>query len=159
VVGAVGDLAHVEAEFDHDLQGLRHRVGVVVQALPAQDRPVFPVDDEFRQPLRDVLGLEDAVVAGLPGGDCHVVARLAGALLAVADAGERVDPEAGEDDVVVDVLVLPERGTAVVPENVLGGREPLFLGDVEERFLAVDVADDEGPVVVAGLHRIAHPVL
>src|SRR5699024_6132493 len=34
---------------------------------------------------------------------------------------------------------------------------PLFLGDVEDRFLAVDVADGEDSGIVAGLHRLVNP--
>ena len=54
--------------------------------------------------------------------------------------------------------VSSRRVTGSVSEDILGGQEPLFFGDVEDRLLGVGVAGDEDVVTVTGLHRILDPL-
>jgi hypothetical protein len=75
----------------------------------------------------------------------------------VADAGIGKQAEPGEDDVVVDVRVVGQGVPVAVGQDILGGHRPLLFGDVEYRFLPVGVADNEHPLVVAGLHGVRDP--
>jgi len=59
--------------------------------------------------------------------------------------------------VVVDVLVVDERGAVPVAADVLGGDVALLLGDVEDRLATVGVPGDEDPLVVDRLHRVVDP--
>jgi hypothetical protein len=76
----------------------------------------------------------------------------------VADAGIGEYAQPREDDVVVDVRVVGRGVPVAVGQDILGGHRSLLLGDVEYRFLPVGVADNEHPLVVAGLHGVRDPV-